>query len=79
MLDKVKTFLPCCLLFLKMIWKILFRQRNGGTSLKLIEKFDKDIRNGEFDIFLKLFVLMYADDTILLADNEIDMQILIYH
>ena len=62
-----------------MIWKILFRQRNGGTSLKLIEKFDKDIRNGEFDIFLKLFVLMYADDTILLADNEIDMQILIYH
>ena len=51
-----------------------FRQRNGGTSLKLIEKLDKDSRNGEFDTFLKLFVLMYADDTILLADNEIDMQ-----
>ena len=51
-----------------------FRQHNGGTSLKLIEKLDKDSRNGEFDTFLKLFVLMYADDTILLADNEIDMQ-----
>ena len=51
-----------------------FRQHNGGTSLKLIEKLDKDSRNGEFDTFLKLFVLMYANDTILLADNEIDMQ-----
>ena len=51
-----------------------FRQYNGGTSLKLIEKLDIDSRNGDFDTFLKLFVLMYADDTILLADNEIDMQ-----
>ena len=42
-----------------------FRQRNGGTSLKLIEKLDKDSRNGEFDTFLKLFVLMYADDNII--------------
>ena len=38
------------------------------------ETLDKDIRNGEFDTFLKLFVLMCADDPILLADNEIDMQ-----
>ena len=51
-----------------------FRQHNGGTSLKLIEKLDKDSRNGEFDTFLKLVVLMFADDTILLADNEVDMQ-----
>ena len=28
----------------------------------------------ELYTFLKLFVLMYADDTILLADNEIDLQ-----
>ena len=47
---------------------------NAGTSLKLIKKLDKDSRNGEFDTFLKPFVLMYADDTILLADDEIDMQ-----
>ena len=52
-----------------------FRQHNGGTSLKSIEKLDKDSKNGEFaGYLLKLFVLMYADDTILLADNEIDMQ-----
>ena len=50
------------------------RQHNGGTSLKLIEKLDIDSRNGDFDTFLKFFVLMYADDTILLADNKIDIQ-----
>ena len=50
-----------------------FRQHNEGTSLKLIEKLYIDSRNGDFDTFLKLVILLYADDTILLADNEIDM------
>lgn len=39
-----------------------FFNERGGTSLNLIEKLDKDARNDEAETFLKLFILMYADD-----------------
>ena len=49
------------------------KQHNGGTSLKLIEKLH-DSKTVDFDTFLKLLVLLYACVTILLADNEIEIQ-----
>ena len=33
-----------------------------------------DVNNEEIMIFLKLFLLLYADDTVLFSLNEIDMQ-----
>ena len=33
-----------------------------------------DVNNEKIMIFLKLFLLLYADDTVLFSDNEIDMQ-----
>ena len=30
---------------------------------------------GEFDIYLKLFVLLYADDTVLFSDSASDLQL----
>ena len=31
--------------------------------------------NSEDTVLLKLFVLLYADDTIILAENEIELQL----
>ena len=34
---------------------------------------------GEFDIYLKLFVLLYADDTVLFSDSASDLQLNSYN
>ena len=51
-----------------------FFSEHGCKSLSLIEKLDRDARGPELDAFLKLFILLYADDTVLLADDESELQ-----
>ena len=55
-----------------------FFAERGGVSLSLISKLDTDSR-AHVDRFIKLFVLLYADDTVFLADNERDMQHLLHN
>ena len=45
-----------------------FLHQNNVSPIRL------DVNNEEIMIFLKLFLLLYADDTALFNDNEIDMQ-----
>lgn len=47
---------------------------HGCKNLSFIEKLDKDARGPEIRTFLKLFILLYADDTVLLADSEKELQ-----
>jgi hypothetical protein len=46
--------------------KIIIQERNV-CGLDCIS----DEIEGEFDIYLKLFVLLYADDTVLFSDSDI--------
>ena len=45
-----------------------FLHQNNVSPIRL------NVNNEEIMIFLKLFLLLYADDTVLFSDNEIDMQ-----
>ena len=45
-----------------------FLHQHKVSSIRL------DVNNEEIMIFLKLFLLLYADDTVLFSHNEIDMQ-----
>ena len=42
--------------------------------INIIYQIMLDVNNEQIIIFLKLFLLLYADDTVLFSDNEIDMQ-----
>lgn len=51
-----------------------FFSEHGCKNLSLIEKLDQVARGHELDTLLKLFILLYADDTVLLADDERELQ-----
>ena len=53
-------------LFLNDLEEFLMTQRCNGIPL--------DVVTDEITCFTELFLLLYADDTVLLADNEVDLQ-----
>ena len=59
-------------LFINDFESFLGDKYNGLKSIK--DLFAETIQNQEVETFLKLFVLLYADDTIILAENPIELQ-----
>ena len=64
--EREKTYRPFCLHYFSMIMSTFFTQQKWNTL-----KFDS---HDEVTGMLNLFVLMYADDTVIMAENEHDMQ-----
>ena len=55
-------------------FEVFIRHRFNGVSL-LPENLRKDMFNDSgVDIFFKLFSLLYADDTVILAESDKDLQ-----
>ena len=60
-----------CLHYFSMIWKKLPAQK--WNILTFIDRLYNDSNDG-INGMLNLFVLLYADDTVIMAENEHDMQ-----
>ena len=67
MIIYLQYFLPCLLTIL------LVSTAYGG--LNIAQSCYPSLINSEDIVFLKLFVLLYADGTIILAENEIELQL----
>ena len=48
----------------------------GTCNLKGLDSISHDIENN-FDIYLKLFILLYAEDTVLMAESPEELQMLL--
>jgi hypothetical protein len=48
----------------------------GTCNLKGLDSISRDIEDN-FDIYLKLLILLYADDTVLMAESPEELQMLL--
>ena len=67
--DKVKTYHLCFLLYTSMILKILCKI----TNVHGLDSISGDIEK-ELNMYLKLFVILYEDDTVLMSESSEDLQ-----
>jgi hypothetical protein len=49
----------------------------GTCNLKGLDSISQDIEDN-FDIYLNLLILLYADDTVLMAESPEELQMLLY-
>lgn len=59
-------------IFLNDLEKYLMNK--GCKSLSFIEKLDNSARGGDLEDLLKLIVILYADDTVIMAESEEELQ-----
>ena len=60
---------PYCLPFSYMIWKQFLQSKYNGLSY-LKEKLCELLQDDQTEVYLNLFVLLYADDTIIISESK---------
>ena len=54
------------------VFKLFISQKFSGIELQSETSLHTDL--SDFDMWLKMFALLYADDTVLMSERELDMQ-----
>ena len=68
-LDRAKIYLPSCLHYTLMILKKIFQEKGIDGLQSVTESIEVELM-----MYLKLLILLYGDDTVLMVESADDLQ-----